>query len=162
MVMRLTAIFALEVTLNEEKIEQEASLDGCYIVYTDVSAEEMTAVETVESYKSLILVEQAFSSMKTVRLEIRPVYHKIDERIKSHVFICMLSYYVMWHMKQRLQPLFGSDKNGARREYSYDHVIEILKSIRKETVEFCNAPTSVITELTEEQNRIVQMLVVGF
>jgi hypothetical protein len=93
---------ALRYSLDETKIEQEAMLDGCYVVYTDVSPEDLTAVETVQSYKSLMKVEQAFSNLKTVRLEIRPVFHKTDERIKSHVFICMLSYYVMWHMKQRL------------------------------------------------------------
>jgi transposase len=153
---------ALTYSLNEAKMEQEASLDGCYIVYTDVSSEEMSSVEAVQSYKSLMKVEQAFSNLKTVRLEIRPVYHKTDERIKCHVFICMLAYYIMWHMKQRLQPLFDDDGMGTKRKYTFDYIIEILKSIRKETVEFCNTKTNVITQLTEEQNRIMQLLAVGF
>jgi len=152
----------LKYKLDEAKIEQEASLDGCYIVYTDVSSEEMIAVEAVESYKSLMRVEQAFRNMKTVRLEIRPVYHKIDDRIKCHVFICMLAYFVMWNMKQRLQPLFEADKNGVRRKNTYDYIMENLKSIRKETVEFSEAKTSVITTPTEEQNRIIELLSVGF
>jgi hypothetical protein len=119
---------ALTYSLNEAKMEQEASLDGCYIVYTDVSPEEMSSVETVQNYKSLMKVEQAFSNLKTVRLEIRPVYHKIDERIKCHVFICMLAYYIMWHMKQRLQPLFDEDGVGTKRKYTFDYIIEILKT----------------------------------
>ena len=73
--------------LDNEKIENEAALDGCYIVFTDVTAENMTALETVKSYKSLIKVEQAFRSLKTTHLEMRPIYHKTDERIKCHVFI---------------------------------------------------------------------------
>ena len=142
------------------KIEQEASLDGCYIVYTDVLPEDMTGVEAVESYKSLMRVEQAFRNIKTVRLEISPVYHRTDERIKSHVLICMLSYYVMWHMKQRLQPLFEGNGLGAGRKYTFGSIMETLKCIRKETVEFYNAKTSVITTLTEEQKRILQLLAV--
>jgi transposase len=152
----------LKYTLDEAKIEQEASLDGCYIVYTDVLPEDMTAVETVESYKSLMRVEQAFRNMKTVRLEIRPIFHRTDERIKSHVFICMLSYYVMWHMKQRMQPLFDADSDGVHRKYTFDYIMEILKSIRKETVEFCNAKASVLTTPSEEQKRILQLLAVKF
>ena len=148
----------LTYTLDEIKIEQESSLDGCYIIYTDVSSDDLTAVETVESYKSLIQVEQAFRSMKTVNLEIRPIFHKTDDRIKCHVFICMLSYYVMWHMKQRLRPLLESDGAGTRRKYSFDYIMEIMKSIRKGTVEFNNIQSSVITAPTEEQNSILQLL----
>ena len=81
----------LTYSLDESKIEQESRLDGCYVIYTDVSREDMTAAETVENYKRLMQVEQAFRNMKTVRLEIRPIYHKTDDRIKCHVFICMLA-----------------------------------------------------------------------
>jgi transposase len=102
----------LSYTFDQEKIQKEQLLDGCYIVYTDVDPAIMTAVETVKNYKSLIQVEQAFRSLKTVRLEVRPIFHKRDDRIKCHVFICMLAYYVLWHMKQRLVPLFESDGNG--------------------------------------------------
>ena len=148
----------LKYKLDEAKIEQESSLDGCYVVYTDVSAEDMTDIEAVESYKSLMHVEQAFRNMKTVCLEVHPVYHKTDERIKCHVFICMLAYYVMWHMKQRLQPLFETDKQGGSRKYTFDNIIEILKSIRKETVEFINTQSTVITTPTKVQKRILELL----
>ena len=148
----------LTYVLDEAKIEEEASLDGCYVIYTDVSAEDMTAYETVENYKGLMKVEQAFRNMKTVRLEIRPIFHKTDDRIKCHVFICMLAYYIMWHMNQRLQPLFKSDGKGAKRKYTFDYIIETLKNIRKNEVIFCNAKTDVITEPNEEQEKILQLL----
>ena len=148
----------LTYILDEAKIKEETSLDGCYIIFTDVSVEDMTACETVENYKRLMEVEQAFRNMKTVRLEIRPIYHKTDDRIKCHIFICMLAYYVMWHINQRLQPLFDNDGKGNNRKYTFDYIIEVLKCIRKEKVEFCNAKTNVITVPTEEQQKILQLL----
>ena len=151
----------LTYRLNEEKIARESCLDGCYVVYTDVLPEDLTAVEVVESYKSLMRVEQAFRNMKTVRLEVRPVFHKKDERIKGHVFICMLAYYVLWHMRQRLQPLFEADGQGAERKYTLDNIMEILKSLRKETVEFCETRSEIITAPTAEQRHILNLLEVS-
>ena len=149
---------SLRYTLDVAKIEEEARLDGCYVVFTDTPEEVMTAVETIESYKSLMQVEQAFRNMKTVQLEIRPVYHKTDDRIKCHVFICMLAYYVLWHMKQRLLPLFENDGVGTNRKFTFEYVIESLKCIRMESVEVCGAISSVITTPTVEHNRILQLL----
>jgi transposase len=151
----------LKYMLDEAKIEQEASLDGCYIIYTDVLVEDMNAVEVVENYKNLMRVEQAFRNLKTARLEVRPVYHKKDDRIKSHVFICMLAYYVMWHMNQRLKPLFEADGVNEGRKYTFNYVIELLKSIRKETVEVCGHRSFIITRPNEEQKRILQLLKVA-
>jgi transposase len=151
----------LTYVLDDGKIELEACLDGCYVIYTDVLPEDMTAAEAVENYKKLMLVEQAFRNMKTVQLEVRPVYHKTDDRIKCHVFICMLAYYVMWHMKQRLQPLFDADGEGKDRKYTFDSVVEVLKCIRKDTVVFCNAQSEIITEPTDEQRYILDLLGVG-
>jgi len=96
--------------------------------------------------------------MKIVRLEVHPVYHKTDVRIKCHIFICMLTYHIMWHMKQRLQPLFEKDEKVADRKYTFDYIMETLKCIRKNTVEFQNVITNVITVPTDEQNRILQLL----
>ena len=148
----------LTYSLDDARIEEEASLDGCYVIFTDVSQEDMTAAEAVLNYKKLILVEQAFRNMKQVHLEIRPVYHKTDGRIKCHVFICTLAYYVMWHMSQRLRPLFDADGVGAKRKFTFDYVVESLKSIRKETVEVCGVESSVITTPTDEQARILGLL----
>jgi transposase len=151
----------LKYKLDEAKIEQEASLDGCYIIYTDVSAEDMNAVEVVENYKNLMKVEQAFRNLKTARLEVRPVYHKKDDRIRTHVFICMLAYYVMWHINQRLKALFDSDGIHEDRKYTFNYVIEVLKCIRKETVEVCGHISYIITTPNEEQKRILQLLKVA-
>ena len=148
----------LTYTINQVKLEREASLDGCYVVYTDVSSESMTAVQAVENYKSLMHVEQAFRNMKTIQLELRPVFHKTDDRIKCHVFICMLAYYVMWHMKQKLQPLFDADGAGENRKYTFHSVLEIFKSIRKETVEVAGAHSCIITTPTTEQQNILKLL----
>jgi len=148
----------VKYTLDMEKIEQESLLDGCYVIYTDVPREDMAAVEAVENYKSLARVEQAFRSMKTVQLELRPVYHKKDDRIKCHVFICMLAYYVMWHMKQRLSPLFEGDGKGKKREYTFDSVIDRLKHITKNTVDFCSAQSEIVSVPTDEQQRILDLL----
>jgi transposase len=149
---------SLGYVLDEAKVDKESSLDGCYVVYTDAAQEDMDAVEAVENYKSLMGVEQAFRNMKTVRLEIRPVYHKTDDRIRCHVFICMLAYYVMWHMNQRLKPIYDDDGVGKKRKYTFDYIIEILKSIRKETVDVCGNISSIITTPTAEQQHVLELL----
>ena len=148
----------LTYSLNRAKIEQEALLDGCYVIFTDVPAEDMAATEAVANYKSLMKVEQAFRNMKTVRLEVRPVYHKTDDRIKCHVFICMLAYYVMWHLKQGLQPLFDSDGKGVNRKYTFDYAMDSLKGIRVQDVEICGANTAVVSKPTAEQSHILKLL----
>lgn len=144
--------------LDKNKVEMESLLDGCYVIYTDVPTEDMAAVEAVENYKSLARVEQAFRNMKTVQLELRPAYHKTDDRIKCHVFICMLAYYVMWHMKQKLQPLFEVDGKGKKRKYTFDSIIERLKLITKNTVDFCNAQSEIVAVPTEDQQCILNLL----
>ena len=148
----------LTYQLDHDKIKKESALDGCYIVFTDVSSEDMTAIETVKNYKSLIKVEQAFRNLKTARLEMRPIFHKTDDRIKCHVFICMLAYYIMWHMRQRLLPLDEIDGIGGDRKYSFNHVLEILKSIRIDDVQFADAKTSVRTTPNEEQSLLLNLL----
>jgi transposase len=144
--------------IDEAKIAEEWLFDGCYFIFTDVSAADMTAVEAVKNYKGLIRVEQAFRKLKTARLEIRPVYHKKDERIKCHVFICMLAYYLMWHMQTRLAPLFVEDGAGGDRKYTFDHVIELLRCICENTAEFYGTTTKLITEPSEEQKRILELM----
>jgi len=148
----------LTYRIDHAKIEQEASLDGCYIIFTDVPQEDMTAVDAVANYKSLLRVEQAFRNMKTVRLEIRPVYHKTDDRIRCHVFICMLAYYVMWHMNQRLKPFFSTDGVGPDRKYTFDYVMESLKTICIQNVEISGIKSSIITTPNDEQAQILKHL----
>ncbi|MFM7385687.1 MAG: hypothetical protein ACKO19_04705 [Betaproteobacteria bacterium] len=91
------------------KIEEEASLDGIYVIRTSVESKEMDSAGVVRAYKSLSQVERAFRSLKTVDLKIRPIFHWLDKRIRGHVFLCMLAYYVEWHMRQKLAPVLFDD-----------------------------------------------------
>ena len=71
----------------------------------------MTKDQAVASYKGLSQVEQAFRNLKTVSLEMRPMYHKTDDRIRAHVFLCMLAYYLQWHLTERLAPLLDEQRD---------------------------------------------------
>ena len=93
----------------EERIAEEAALDGLYVVRTSVPAEALSAEHTVAAYKDLSQVEWAFRSMKSVDLKVRPIYHWKDDRIRAHVFLCMLAYYVEWHMRGKLAELLFDD-----------------------------------------------------
>jgi transposase len=148
----------LEWKFNNEKIEEEQSTDGCYIITTDIPKEQMDKIKVVESYKSLQLVEQAFRNIKTVQLEIRPAYHKTDDRIRCHVFVCMLAYYLQWHMKKRLQPLFNSDGKNKDRKWTFNLVIETLKSIRKQTNCKNGITYHTITSPDNDQQKILDLL----
>lgn len=149
----------VEWSLNHELLERERLLDGCYIVKTDTAPENLSAKEAVDGYKSLAGVEKAFRNLKTVSLEIRPVYHKSDYRIRAHVFLCMLAYYIQWHAMERLAPLFESDGSECLRRWSFQIVIERLKSVRKETLKAKGVEiTSKITALDSEQRKILELL----
>jgi hypothetical protein len=99
-----------------EKIAAEAALDGLYVIWTNVNAAELSAEDTVRSYKSLSTVERAFRCCKTVDLHVRPIYHQLEKRVKAHVLLCMLAYYVEWHMRQKLAPLLFEDEEPAEGE----------------------------------------------
>ena len=146
-------------SLNKELIEREEIFDGCYIIRTDVSPENMNTEEAVAGYKSLAGVEKAFRNLKTVSLEIRPVYHKKDDRIRAHVFLCMLAYYIQWHATEKLVPLFEMDGSSAERRRSFQIVIERLKSIRKTNLKIKGIEvTSKITSPDMEQQKILDLL----
>lgn len=148
----------LKWRFKEGKIEAEELLDGCYIIAADVAPELMAKQEIVASYKKLALVEQAFRNLKSVQLEVRPVYHKTDDRIRCHVFLCMLAYYLQWHMNQRLKPLFQSDGKNKHREWTFENVIERLKSLRRELVQIQEAEYTVVCTPDEDQQRILDLL----
>lgn len=101
---------SLSYQRDEEKIAAEAALDGLYVVRTSVAAETMDANEVVGTYKSLARVERAFRRTKTVDLKVRPIFHYSPERVRAHFFLCMLAYYVEWHMRQLLAPLLFDDE----------------------------------------------------
>ena len=106
-----------------DAIATEAALDGLYIVRTSVPATELDAEHTVRAYKGLSVVERAFRSLKTVDLKVRPIYHYAGARVRAHVFLCMLAYYVEWHMRQRLKPLLFDDEEPQTAEAARPSVV---------------------------------------
>ena len=103
-----------------DEITTEAALDGLYVVRTSLPAAALDDTATVRSYKSLSLVERAFRCLKTVDLQIRPVYHWLADRVRAHVFVCMLAYYLEWHIRRRLAPMLynDTDKDAAEAQRS--------------------------------------------
>jgi transposase len=92
-------------------IEREESLDGIYVIRTSVKQEVLSSQQVVASYKSLSGVERAFRSLKTVDLQVRPIHHRLPDRVRAHILLCMLAYYVEWHMRQLLAPLLFDDED---------------------------------------------------
>jgi transposase len=92
-------------------IEREAALDGIYVIRTSVPAQALTSQQVVARYKSLSAVERAFRSLKSVDLKVRPIHHHQAERVKAHVFLCLLAYYVEWHMRRALAPMLFDDED---------------------------------------------------
>jgi Transposase DDE domain len=117
--------FTLDIADNDfafarktEAIAAEAALDGIYVVRTSLPTTVLDDASTVRGYKSLSLVERAFRCLKTVDLHLRPVYHWLADRVRAHVFLCMLAYYLEWHMRQRLAPMLydDTDKDAAEAQ----------------------------------------------
>ncbi|NER28000.1 MAG: IS1634 family transposase [Symploca sp. SIO1C4] len=104
--------FNLEITetsfsysRKKDLLSVEAALDGLYVICTSVDAQILDAPATVRTYKNLSVVKQAFRAYKTMDLKVRPIYHHLEHRVRAHVFLCMLAYYVEWHIKQALTPM---------------------------------------------------------
>jgi len=96
--------------IDQEKVAAEASLDGIYVVRTSLSEQRISAEDTVRSYKLLSQVERGFRSFKTIDLKVRPIRHRLEDRVRAHVFLCMLAYYVQWHMLEAWRPLLFCDE----------------------------------------------------
>ena len=95
---------------KQTQIDAEAALDGLYVIRTSLSEKQLNANAAVAAYKSLSQVERAFRSIKTVDLQVRPVFHYSTERVRAHVFLCMLAYYIEWTMRERLKPMLFDDE----------------------------------------------------
>jgi transposase len=121
-----------------DTIEREKKLDGIYIVRTNVAATEMPASDVVRHYKELSGVERAFRSLKTVDLHVRPIYHRSAGRVRAHVFLCMLAYYVEWHMRCKLAPILFDDHDKAGAEAQRE---SIVKPARRSTAALRKAKT---------------------
>ena len=96
-----------------EVIETEAALDGIYVLRTSVPSQVLGAEDTVRAYKDLAKVERAFRCLKTVDLHVRPIHHRLEERVRAHVWLCMLAYYVEWHMRRAWAPLLFAEDDPA-------------------------------------------------
>jgi transposase len=108
---------------DQPHIESEAALDGIYVIRTSLSQDEMNAEDAVRSYKRLALVERAFRSLKTVDLKVRPIYHRKANRVRAHVLLCMLAYYVEWHMRTALAPILFDDDDKPEGEALRESVV---------------------------------------
>ena len=110
--------FCIEITddsfryeRNRQAIAAEAVLDGFYVVRTSLPRHTLDAEQTVRAYKGLSKAERAFRSLKTVDLKVRPIHHHLADRVRAHVLLCMLAYYVEWHMRQQLAPVLFDDED---------------------------------------------------
>ena len=97
--------------LDDDKVSAEAALDGLYVIRTSVPAPRLATDDVVRSYKMLSQVEQAFRSLKTIDLEVRPIRHWVEDRVKAHIFLCMLAHYVVWHMMESWRELLFCDED---------------------------------------------------
>lgn len=97
--------------IREDQVKSEAALDGIYILRTPLAAREMDSAQVVRSYKSLSQVERAFRSMKTIDLKVRPIHHRLADRVRAHIFLCMLAFYIEWHMREAWRALMFADED---------------------------------------------------
>jgi transposase len=100
-----------DVHLDDDQVSAEAALDGIYVIRTSVPAQRLAADDVVRSYKMLSQVERAFRSLKTIDLEVRPIRHRLEDRVKAHIFLCMLAHYVVWHMIESWRALLFCDED---------------------------------------------------
>lgn len=121
---------ALSWRRRDQAIAAEAALDGLYVIRTSLPKEQLDAGAAVAAYKSLAQVERAFRSMKTVDLNVRPVFVYSETRVRAHVFLCMLAYYVEWHMRARLKPMLFDDEY--LDEASATRASPVAKAVRSE------------------------------
>ncbi len=108
---------------REQTVEEEAKLDGIYVIRTSEPVERLSAADTVRSYKSLAQVERAFRSLKGVDLLIRPIRHRTEDRVPAHIFLCLLAYYVEWHLRRVWAPLLFEDEQLAQERRRRDPIL---------------------------------------
>jgi transposase len=159
---------------RQAHIDAEAALDGIYVVRTSVTAATLDTAAVVEAYKRLAEVERDFRSLKTVDLELRPIHHRLDGRVRAHVLVCMLACYLVWHLRRALAPLCFTDQapptrtdpvapaqrsadaaaKASRRQlpdgtptHSFRTLLEHLATLTRNQVHFAEQPHPVTTEL---------------
>jgi hypothetical protein len=178
---------SLTVTRNQAKIDEEAALDGFYVLRTPVPASQLDAPAVVTAYKNLKYVERDFRSIKSDDLDLRPVYHRLEERVRAHVLICMLACYLTWHLRQAWTPLTFTDecppqpgnpvaparrspaaqakasaqRDAAGRPYrSFRGMIEHLATLTRNQVRFAGTQATVpmLTEPTSAQRQAFDLI----
>ena len=100
-----------DFAIDEPQVTAEAALDGLYVIRTSLPSARLGAADAVRSYKQLSQVERAFRTLKTIDLEVRPIHHRLEDRVRAHIFLCMLAYYVEWHMREAWRPLLFADED---------------------------------------------------
>lgn len=127
----------LELTISDahlayrrktQQIAEEAALDGLYAVRTSLPAQTIDDAATVRAYKSLAMVERAFRCLKTVDLHVRPIHHWLEERVRAHVFLCMLAYHLEWSLRARLAPMLYDDDKEAAQALRHSPVAKAQRS----------------------------------
>jgi len=106
---------SFDFALSRSQIAAEAALDGIYVIRTGIPKRTMSSGDVVRNYKALSSVERAFRSLKTVDLKVRPIHHRLETRVRAHIFLCMLAYYVEWHMREAWQELMFTDEDHAAK-----------------------------------------------
>ena len=104
-----------DFALDAPQVAAEAALDGLYVLRTSVPPARLGAADAVRSYKQLSQVERAFRTLKTIDLEVRPIHHRLEDRVRAHIFLCLLAYYVEWHMRAAWRPLLFADEDQAAK-----------------------------------------------
>ena len=112
---------------KQSQIDAEAALDGIYVIRTSVLPEAVSSQQAVRYYKSLSEVERAFRSMKSVDLKVRPIHHRLADRVRAHILLCMLAYYVEWHMRRALAPILFDDDDPAAAQAQRDSIVAPAK-----------------------------------
>ena len=115
---------------DEPAIAAEAAWDGIYVIRTSVSAERLSGPETVGAYKNLDVVERAFRSIKGLDLQVRPIFHHRADRVRAHVFLCLLAYYVEWHLRRALAPLLFMEEDRAAAQQERGSVVQPARRSR--------------------------------
>ena len=178
---------SLAVTRKQDQIDAEAALDGFYVLRTPIPASQLDGPAVVTAYKNLKYVERDFRSIKADDLDLRPVFHRLEERVKAHVLICMLACYLVWHLRRAWAPLTFTDENppvpaspvaAARRSaaaqakasyqydqagqpyYSFRGLLEHLATLTRNQVRFAGAQATVpmLAEPTSTQREAFTLI----
>ena len=170
---------------DEEKIAAEAALDGIYVIRTSATADKLGSGETIEAYKDLGNLERDFWSMKAEDIDLRPIYHYLENRVRSHVFLCTLATYLTWHLRRALAPLTFTDNTKPAREdpvvparrsaaaaakdtgkitpdklpvRGYHELVAHLATLTRNTVSFAGKRLEKLATPTPEQRRVFELL----